>query len=353
MAMTDSRDSNGPVLVTGATGYVAGWIVKELLDAGHSVHAAVRDPNNEEKVGHLRDIAANSPGHLVLFQTDLLNPDCWAEAMAGCSVVIHTASPFITEVDDPQRELIEPALMGTRNVLEQATRTPEVQRVVLTSSCAAIYTDAIECRDAPGGRLNEDIWNTTASLDYQPYSWSKVVAEREAWQVAEQQSQWQLAVINPSLVIGPSLNANPTSESFRIVRQLADGTSRFGAPRFSIGVVDVRDLALAHVAAACLPGVGGRYIVSGHDTDLYEMGRVLRERFGRTYPLPPRALPRWLAVLLVPMMTGVSRRFVARNVGHPWRADNTRSRRDLGLHYRPMQESMEDMFVQMIERNLV
>ncbi|ALM53323.1 NAD-dependent epimerase/dehydratase family protein [Halomonas huangheensis] len=351
--MSISGDVTGPVLVTGATGYVAGWIVKELLDAGRTVHAAVRDPQDSRRVGHLLDMATNSAGQLKLFQADLLDPGAYAEAMAGCEIVIHTASPFINSVADPQRELVDPALLGTRNVLEQATLTPEVQRVVLTSSCAAIYTDAIECREAPNGRLNESIWNTTASLEYQPYCWSKVLAEREAWKVADRQSRWQLVVINPSLVIGPSLNANPTSESFSIVRQLVGRTARFGVPRFALGVVDVRDAALAHISAAMLPDVQGRYIVSGHDTDLYELSRTLRERFGESFTLPSFALPRWIVLLVGPMMANVSRRYLSRNVGHPWHADNSRGKRELGIHYRPLQESMEDMFIQLIERGEV
>ncbi len=173
--------------------------------------------------------------------------------MQGCSVVFHTASPFTINVQDPQRDLIDPAVKGTRNVLEDVNRTESVRRVVLTSSCAAIYTDAADCANAPGGTLTEEVWNTTASLDYQPYSYSKTLAEKEAWTIAEQQDRWDLVVINPSLVLGPAINDLPTSESFRILKMLGDGTMKAGAPRLGIGVVDVRDLAEAHLAAAFPP----------------------------------------------------------------------------------------------------
>ena len=346
-AVTRKFDTSAPVLVTGATGYVAGWIVKELLERGATVHAAVRDPSNEAKVRHLKELGG--PGQIRLFQSDLLDAGSYADAMADCAIVFHTASPFTMAVQDPQTELIDPAVLGTRNVLEEATRVDSVRRVVLTSSCAAIYADAADCAAAPGGVLTEDVWNTTASLDHQPYSWSKTLAEREAWKIAQGQSRWDLVVVNPSLVIGPAINLHPTSESFDIVRRLGDGTMRAGAPRFGMGVVDVRDLAAVQLAAAATPDAKGRHIVSGHNTDLFELGRTLLPKFGAAYPVPRRALPKWLVWLAGPLTVGISRKVVARNVDVPWRADNAKSRRELGATYRPMSESMEDMFGQMIE----
>lgn len=341
-------DTTAPVLVTGASGYVAGWIVKRLLEAGATVHATVRDPDNTAKTAPLQALADASPGHIRLFKADLLDPDAFADAMQDCGVVFHTASPFTVNVKDPQKDLIDPAVRGTAHVLNEATRTPTVTRVVLTSSCAAMYADAADCANAPGGVLTEAIWNTTASLAYQPYSLSKTLAEKEAWKIAQAQSQWRLVVVNPSLVLGPAIHGVPTSESFRIIKQLGDGTLRVGAPRFSFGVVDVRDLADAHVTAGFLPDAEGRHIISAHETDLLEVSRAIRPRFGGDYPVPHRTLPRWLVWLIGPSR-GLSRRYVSRNVGVPWQADNAKSRQVLGMTYRPLAETAQDMFAQMIE----
>lgn len=343
-------DTVRPVLVTGATGYVAGWIVKGLLDAGATVHAAVRRPRDAASVAHLVALADASPGTLKVFGGDLMEAGSYAEAMAGCGVVFHTASPFTRNVKDPQRDLVDPAVGGTRDVLTTANAVDTVTRVVVTSSVAAIYTDAVECAAAPGGRLTEDIWNTTASLDYEPYSLSKVLAEREAWRIADAQERWRLVVINPSLVIGPSLQPQPTSESFTIVRQLIGGQMRFGAPRVSLGVVDARDLARAHLAAGFLPDAEGRHIVSGASTDTLDLGKQLRAHFGSRLPLPRNALPKWLFSLAAPAL-GISRRYVAGNVDHPFAADSGKSRRSLGVTYRPLEESMVDMVTQMLERD--
>lgn len=344
-----SSPTDAPVLVTGATGYVAGWLVKELLDAGITVHAAVRDPDRKDKVAHLQEIAAGSPGTLRFFRADLLEEGSYAEAMAGCAIVFHTASPFTTSVKDPQRELIEPAAKGTRNVLETVARTASVKRVVVTSSCAAIYTDAIDCLKAPGGKLTEKVWNTTASLDYQPYSYSKTLAEQEAWKIARAQDRFKLVTVNPSLVIGPALNARPTSESFNIVRQMGDGTMKRGAPKLGLGVVDVRDLARAHMEAGFREEAEGRHIISGHDTNILELGKALIEKYGDRYPVPRQSLPKWIVWLVGPIVGGISRKFVTNNVDVKWRADNSKSKRALGVSYRPMKTSMEEMFQQMID----
>ena len=176
-------------MVTGATGFVAGWLVKRLLDEGMTVHAAVRNPDNKEKHLHLDSIADHSKGSIKYFKSNLLEKGSYAEAMKGCELVFHTASPFSNDVKDPQKDLIDPAVLGTQNVLDTANQTPSVKRVVLTSSCAAIYTDAIDAQNAPGGILTEDVWNTSSSIDYQPYSYSKTLAEKKAWEMANNQSQ--------------------------------------------------------------------------------------------------------------------------------------------------------------------
>lgn len=343
-------DTSSPVMISGATGYVAGHIVKLLLEAGVTVHAAVRDPSREEKLKYLNEIAANSPGEIKYFKANLLDEGSYSEAMEGCSVVFHTASPFTVDVEDPQTELVDPAVLGTRNVLEEANKHESVRRVVLTSSCAAIYGDNADVQDAPDGILTEEIWNTSSSLAHQPYSYSKTVAEQEAWKIAEQQSRWDLVVINPSLVIGPGINPHATSESFAMVKQMGDGTMRTGGPKFGFGCVDVREVAYAHVAAAYVPEAKGRHILSGYNTDLYEMARTLAPKYGKKYPLPPFPAAKWLVWLVGPLFNkALTRKIVSLNVNVPWKADNGKSIRELGVTYRPMEESMDEMFQQLID----
>ncbi len=343
-------DPQAPVLVTGATGYVAGRLVEKLLQEGHTVHAAVRDPENRRKLQYLDGLAETPPGSIRYFKTDLLEPGSYAEAMAGCELVFHTASPFTINVHDPMKELIEPAKLGTRNVLEQANQTPSVKRLVVTSSCAAIYGDNADLEKTPDGVFTEEIWNTSSSVEHQAYSYSKTVAEREAWEISRGQDRWDLVTINPSLVMGPGINPHGTSESFNMMKQYGDGTLKAGAPRWGFGIVDVRDLAEAHYRAGFTPEAQGRYIISGHDSDLADLATPLREHFGTAYPFPTRAMPKWMAWLFGPMVNkAMTRKVVRLNVGLPWRSDHGKSVRELGLTYRPLEETLVDFFQQMVD----
>jgi nucleoside-diphosphate-sugar epimerase len=349
-----THDTSAPVLVTGATGYVAGWIVARLLGRGFTVHAAVRDPSNRDKLRYLDELAAGTPGTLRYFASDLLEEGSYAEAMRGCRIVFHTASPFTIRVHDPRKDLIEPAQLGTRNVLAQANSTPSVERVVVTSSCAAIYGDNADIQEAEGGTLTEEVWNTTSSPTHQPYSYSKVVAEREAWKIAEAQDRWDLVAVNPSLVLGPAINPFATSESFSIVKSLGDGSTKSGVPDYGMGAVDVRDVADAHLAAAFTPSAAGRYIVSGHDTSLPELAAILRDHYGDSYPLPRRTMPKWLVWLVAPLVDkAMTRKIISRNVGYPFHADPAKSVRELGMSYRPLEESIVEMFQQMVDAGII
>ncbi|MCB9189919.1 MAG: aldehyde reductase [Flavobacteriales bacterium] len=348
-------DRTKPVLVTGATGFVAGWLVKKLLEEGFTVHAAVRNPDKKEKLQHLDKIAASSPGSIKYFKADLLTDGAYFEAMQDCELVFHTASPFFLDVKDPQKELIEPAVNGTKNVLESVNKTPSVKRVVLTSSCAAIYSDADECAQYPNGELTEEIWNTTATLDHQAYSLSKTLAEKKAWEMNKSQDRWELVVINPSFVLGPFLNpAETTSESFSIMKQMGDGTYKMGAPRMGIGVIDVRDLAEAHFRAGTLPEANGRNIISAHNTDFFEMSQKLIPKFGDKYPLPKKVAPKWLIWIVGPIVNkGFTRKMVSKNIGHVWKANNTKSVKELGMKYRPLEETMVDTFQVLVDNKII
>ncbi|NRB38971.1 MAG: NAD-dependent epimerase/dehydratase family protein [Pseudomonadales bacterium] len=340
-----------PVLVTGATGYVAGWLIHDLLAMGCTVHACVRNPNDKNKTRYLDEIAAQAPGELHYFKSDLLQEGSYNEAMQGCEVVFHTASPFILEVEDAQRDLLDPAVKGTLNILNSVNNTASVKRVVLTSSVAAIYSDNIDCQDKPHQTLTEAHWNTGSSLSYNPYLFSKVEAEKAAWDVAKKQNRWDMVTINPSLVMGPGVNPFATSDSFALLKQFADGTTKFGMPDAGIGLVDVRDVAKAHIQAAIRSEASGRYIVSGVNAKLMCISDYLQPTYGEDYPLPTSIVPKFLAWLFAPL-AGTSRKFIKLNVGYAFTADNSKSIKELGLQYQPLSPAINAMFKQMKDNSL-
>lgn len=347
-------DKTKPVLVTGANGYVASWLVKKLLDEGLTVHAAVRNPDNEKKIAHLKKLAEGSNGTLKFFAGDLMKPGSYKEGMEGCELVYHTASPFTSNYKDAQKELIDPAVNGTANVLNSAKEVDSVKRVIVTSSCAAIYTDCIDSVNAPGGVLTEDIWNTTASLDYQPYSYSKTLAEKKAWEIEKTQDKFDVITINMCLVLGPTMNPGNRSESMELLKMFGDGQMKFGAPNIGMGIVDVRDVADAHFKAGFTPEANGRYITAAHNSSFLEMGQVLAPKYGNKYPLPKKAMPKWLLMLVGPLANKLfTRRFIKNNVNVPWNADNSKIKKELGMSFRPLKETMEDSFQVLIDEKMI
>jgi dihydroflavonol-4-reductase len=153
-------------------------------------------------------------------------------------------------------------------------------------------------------------------------------------------------------VLGPGINPKGTSESFNIVRQLGDGSMKSGVPDFSIGAVDVRDLAEAHFRAGYTPEAEGRHIISAANTSLIELSAILSKKYGTAYPFPQKILPKFLVWLMAPL-AGFKRKMISRNVGYRWQVDNSKSKKTLGVTYRPLETSIVDFFQQMIDHGIV
>ena len=341
-----------PVLVTGATGYIGGWVVKNLLDEGRTIHAPIRNLTNTQKRVHLDKLAKDSSGEIKYFESDLMIENSYKEAMKKCELVIHIASPFIMDSKDPQKEVIDPALKGTQNILKTANKIESVKRVVLTSSVAAIYGNGIDGQSVEGGMFNESMWNTTSTSTDGEYSYSKTVAEKEAWKICEEQKRWDLVVINPGFVLGPSLNPNAMFESKKFMLQMGNGDLKSGAPDITMGMVDVRDVSKAHVIAGFSESAKGRYILSAKTHTLLETGIFIKEKFGDKYPVPTRNAPKFLIWILAPFL-GIKRNFVSKNIGYKIDFDNSKSIKELGINYSPVKKAVVDFFQQFVDHDLV
>jgi nucleoside-diphosphate-sugar epimerase len=341
-----------PVLVTGASGYIASWIVKKLVERGFLVHGTVRSLAKAEKIKHLLELQREYPNKLELFEADLMRKGSFKEAMKGCELVIHAASPFVLNVKDAQKELIEPALEGTRNVLKTVNETPSVKRVVQTSSCAAIYGDNADVLRVPKMTFTEEYWNVTSSPKHQAYSFSKTVAEKEGWRMAEAQERWDLVVINPGLVMGPSLSERTDSESVTLMKSMGDGKFRMGVPKFFFGMVDVRDVAEAHIRAGLTPSAKGRHILVAQDGSFLDVAGMLRKKFNGNYPFPKKYLPNFLLYAFGPLQ-GFNWKYLRRNVNIPIHFDNSYSKEDLNIEYRPLEETVTEHLQQLIDSGLL
>lgn len=343
-----------PVLVTGASGYLAGWIIRRLLEEGATVHGTVRSYNNSEKYNWLTSMAAELPGELKLFEANLLENGSFAEAMQGCGVVMHTASPYVVQgVKDGLKELVEPALQGTRNVLNSVNETTSVHTVVLTSSVVAMYGDSKDIVER-GGVLNEGMWNETSSVDHQPYPYSKTVAEREAWKYRKTSEgegdnigQWKLKVINPGFILGPPLQDRPSGTSVEFIQQIVDGSLKTGAPDLHFAIVDVREVAEAHLNAASAQVEEGRFLLSAGEMGMLEIAEALKAH-NPNFKYPKSTVPKFIVWLLAPML-GLSRKYISRNVGYAFQSDNARSREVLEIEYRAIRSTLHDMLERLIK----
>ena len=337
-----------PVLVTGGTGYVGSWIVKKLLDKGYPVRLAVRNKAKSARFQHLLHAASNDSSLLTIVEADLLKPSSYHQAAEGAQAIIHAASPFKLKIKNAEKELLQPALLGTRNVLEAANASDSVKKVVLTSSVAAVHGDNIDMEQLGLQSFTEAHFNESSSLQHQPYSFSKVQAEKEAWKLYNNQSDWQLIVLNPSFVMGPPLGQQPDSESIKFMQSMLSGVFRFGAPDLYFGYVDVRDVAEAHIAALESPNAEGRHILAERTASVLEISRMLKDKYGKKFPLPNGRSPKFMLYLLG-WLFGLSPAFIKKNVGISIKLDNSKSIQKLGIGYRPLNQTLEDMVEALIK----
>jgi dihydroflavonol-4-reductase len=317
------------VLVTGATGFIAGHCVEELLRHGYAVRGTVRSLAGAG-VGHLRTIAEQTGGSLELVEARLDDDAGWADAVAGCTSVWHLASPNPPAAPKHEDEVIRPAVDGTLRVLRAAAASGTVRRVVLTSSIDAI-------RFGHAGVRTEADWSNVERLA--PYPKSKVYAERAAWEFVAGQPL-ELVTICPGLVLGPLQRAERTT-SVEVIRLLL-GRAMPAVPRLGFAVVDVRDIAAAHRLAMETPEAAGqRYICAGEHWWMGEIAALLAAEFGpRGYRVPTRPLP-------YPLMWAMARfdrtlRLALAYVGVPALVSSDKAARELGWLPRPAKESIVD-----------
>lgn len=328
---------NGPVLVTGGTGFVGSHCVVALLRAGHEVRTTVRSMSREPTVRAMVATAGvEADDRLGFVAADLTSDAGWAEAVEGCEAVLHVASPFPMGVPKDPDELIVPARDGALRVL-RAAHAAGVRRVVLTSSFAAIGYGHPP-RTTP---FTEEDWTDLSGTHPVPaYPQSKTLAERAAWDfVGGEGRGLELAVVNPVAIFGPPLGTD-TGTSLELLKQLLEGRVP-GLPRLSFGIVDVRDVADLHVLAMTRPEAAGeRFLaISGDFMTLHDMAMVLRSRLGDdARKVPTRQLPDWLVRMVGRFDAGVGQ--LATELGTRKNATSAKAQRLLGWEARSREDAM-------------
>ncbi|KAL3354920.1 hypothetical protein AABB24_019151 [Solanum stoloniferum] len=243
------------VCVTGGSGFIGSWLVSSLLDRGYTVHATVKDLNDEKETKHLLALEG-AESRLRLYQIDLLDYDSIVSAITGTVGVFHLASPCtVDEVKDPENDLLSPAIKGTSNVLT-ASKELGVKRVVVTSSVSSITPNP----NWPADRImNEDCWTDIEYCKQNGvwYPLSKTLAEKDAWKFAKEKDL-DIVVVNPGTVMGPIIPPSLNASMQMILRLLQGCTDTY--QDFFMGLVHVKDVALAHILVYENKSAKGRHM---------------------------------------------------------------------------------------------
>jgi dihydroflavonol-4-reductase len=334
--------SENPVVVTGASGFLAGHVIRAALGAGHHVRGSLRNPARADEVraAVLPGLPPDAADRLSFVTLDLGRDDGWAAALAGARALVHTASPFpIAQPRNPD-DLIRPAVDGTRRALTAAARAG-VGRVVLTSSVAAIQTPF----DRPV--QDEGDWADLGHPAATPYVQSKTLAERAAWEIAAAQGL-RLTAINPSLILGPVLGRTFGS-SVGLVRRMLTGKDPLQPP-ISLAVVDVRDVARMHVAALDLPATEGQRIIASAGTLWFrEMAAILKTAHPQRR-IAMREAPRWVIRLLA--LTDPQVRAITGQLGYHALLANDRALALFGQPFIPAEEALRASATDLIRLGL-
>ncbi|XP_074316554.1 phenylacetaldehyde reductase-like [Silene latifolia] len=276
MARVLDGDEEKRVCVTGASGYIASWIVKLLLHRGYVVHATVRSLNDPKKTEHLRGLDG-AKERLNLFEANLLEEGSFDSAVDGCCGVFHTASPVLFETSNPQADLIDPAVNGTLNVLSSCAKAPSVKRVIFTSSAATVFHTG---RPVTSETLVDETWFSTPEACKgfigDTYTLSKTLAEIAAWKFCEENGI-DMITINPVAVIGPMLQP-VINWSSDVLFNLVNGKSDTYL-NATFGWVHVKDVAEAHIKAFEIPSANGRYILCETVAHFSQIVDILQELY--------------------------------------------------------------------------
>nr|XP_043613917.1 phenylacetaldehyde reductase-like [Erigeron canadensis] len=313
------------VCVTGASGYIASWLVKLLLHRGYTVNATVRDLNDPKKTEHLLALDG-AKERLHLFQADLLKDGSFDDAVKDCDGVFHTASPFFIHTDNPQEELIDPAVKGTLNVLSSCSKVTSIKRVILTSSVAAVmyngspltpevvvdeswFSDPVYCKE-------NKLW----------YPLSKTLAEEAAWKFVKEKAI-DMVTINPAMVIGPLLQPTLNTSARALFNLINASTYQ----NITVGCVHVKDVVDAHIMAFETPSASGRYCMSETVVHFSELVQILNKLYP-SFKLPDKCADDTPVI--------------------KYQFSKERAK-ELGINYTPLEDGIKETIESLTEKNFL
>ncbi len=337
-------ESSGIVLVTGASGYIGSHIVANLLSKGVNVRATVRDSSDPERVDHLKSLPVSEGGRLEIVEMDLLDRESVQGAVSGCESVIHTAAVVVLKSKRAQEKIVDPSVVGTRNVLDAIDSSGTVSCLVHTSSTAAIRPGSWK----DGQTLTTDTWAEDATIEENPYGLAKYSAERlvRDWHSSKEDSI-RMVTINPCVVLGPPLSKRHLNGSPSFLMMLLRREIPFVIP-MHISIVDVRDVAEAHVRAMTRGDNAGRYLVVSGQMWWKDISKAIRSE-NPSLRVPTRQIPYFLSLIVSIFHPRVSLSWARMHLGKRLFWDASPAQRDLGMKWKKPKDSVLDTIPPILE----
>jgi len=337
------ENSGKKVLVTSGKGYLASYIILELLKRNYHVRTTLRSLKKPEKYSHLNNLTSNAKQYLEVVELDLRNEASCVAATSGCDFVFHTVSPSPPKSSKDESEIVQLAVQGTLNILTACLKN-KVPKIILTSSIAAVMVgneDSV---------CTEDDWSSESACP--PYAKSELLAEETAWKFYNQyKDKIEFTSLCPGLCWGPLITQNSFTAG-EIVQLMMKGQLP-AIPDLSYPIVDVRDAALAHIRAMENKETNGkRYIIVSDCMSAEEIMDCLAKEFGRYgYRFPKvkagKIFAR-LAAIFNPMF-----KLLISAIGSQYEISNKKSIDELGINYRPVNKSLLEMVYSMMEKNVI
>ncbi|CAL9084598.1 unnamed protein product [Musa textilis] len=274
----------GPVVVTGASGYVGSWLVMKLLQNGYIVRATVRDPSNQKKVKPLLDLPGSAE-RLSIWRADLDEEGSFAEVIKGCEGVFHVATPMDFESKDPENEIIKPTINGVLGIMRACKEAGTVKRVVFTSSAGTVN---VQEHQQP--EYDESSWSSMefcrrVKMTGWMYFVSKTLAEKAAWEFAKDNGIHLISII-PTLVVGPFITTTMPPSMITALSLITGNEAHYSILK-QVQLVHLDDLCDTHIFLYEHPNAQGRYICSSHDATIYDLAKMFKERYPQ-YNIPQK-----------------------------------------------------------------
>ena len=341
---------NDLVLVTGASGFIGSHIVANLLSRGKNVRAALRAPDDPERVGHLLTLPVRKGGSLEIVKMDLFNRQEVFAAVNGCTDVIHAAAALYVGAMDPKKDVVDPSIIGTQNICDAIDDAGCVERVVHTSSTAAIRPTKYQ----DGTCFTSESWADDATVENNAYGLAKAGAEKlvREWHAnKEENDRPRIVTIHPCVVFGPPLSKRHLAGSLSYVEALVKRTLPKSLP-VHINIVDVRDVAEAHVRALTEGKPEGRYLVIGGDMWMVDVANILRTAYPER-KWPKGTLPYSVCLIAAAFHPKITIKWARTHLRHHCTFDATPAKNELKMVFKEPREAIIDSIPPIIENNWV